>query len=99
MSKKIVLSAGELSGDRHAANVAKELLEKDPTLKIIGIGSDFSRKAGVDVRFDITDLSSVGIFESFRYLPKLLSYFYQILAMLKQEKPDVFVAIDNQGFL
>ena len=96
--KKILISACELSADKYAASLAIELKKQQPDLTIIGIGSDASKAAGIDVKFDMTTLSTVGIIEPLRYLPKILLNMYRVKKILKEEKPDVFIPIDNQGF-
>ncbi len=96
--KKIVISACELSADKHAANLAIAIKAHDPSIEIIGIGSIFSRKAGVDVRYDFSQYSTVGLVEPIRYFPQIIRAYYQLTHLLKTEKPDLFIPIDNQGF-
>lgn len=96
--KKIMISACELSADKYAANIARELKKIDPSIQLIGIGSDESKKAGIDVSFDMSRLSTVGIFEPIRFLPQLIRSYFKFKKILQQEKPDIFIPIDNQGF-
>ena len=96
--KKIMISACELSADKYAANIARELKKIDSNIQLIGIGSDESKKAGIDVRFDMSGLSTVGIFEPIRFLPQLIRSYIKFKKILQQEKPDIFIPIDNQGF-
>ena len=95
--KKILISACELSADRHAAAIVTALKQRCPDIQIIGVGSEYSRKAGMDVRLDISTYSTVGLFEPFKYLPQLYKAYKQIQHMLIHEKPDLFLPIDNQG--
>jgi lipid-A-disaccharide synthase len=96
--KKIVISACELSADNYAANIALELKKIDPKIQIIGIGSDASKNAGIDVRFDMSKISTIGIFEPIRFLPQLILFYFKLKKLLKEENPDLFIPIDNQGF-
>ena len=96
--KTIMISAGELSADNYAADLVVALKKKWPEAKIFGIGSIASRRAGMDVRLDMSDVSTVGIIEPLRYLPKLLKSLFQVKRMLREERPDIFIPIDNQGF-
>ncbi|NCU38810.1 lipid-A-disaccharide synthase, partial [Candidatus Saccharibacteria bacterium] len=52
---KIMISAGEASGDVHAAALTKEILKIDPTAQVYGMGGDGLRAAGGEVLFDIKD--------------------------------------------
>ena len=96
-SPKIMISACELSADNYAGNLVKALLKQNPKCQIFGIGSRACKNAGMDVRLDISALSTVGIFESLRFLPQLYSSLTKIKALLREEKPDIFIPLDNQG--
>ena len=55
--KKILIVAGEPSGDLHASNLVNNLKTLSPNLTFFGIGGVLSKKAGVDIVFDITPLA------------------------------------------
>ncbi len=96
--KTIFFATGEVSGDMHAAALAKALKAQDPTLKLVGMGANRMRDAGVHLIADITSLSTIGILEPLRFLPKLLMILYILNVWVKRHRPDVIVLIDNQGF-
>ena len=54
---KIMLSAGEASGDLHGANLAEALKAVDPQVELIGMGGEQMRKAGVRIVYDIKKIS------------------------------------------
>ena len=54
-SKSVFIVAGEASGDLHAANLSKALLQLDDSLLLAGMGGQQMRDAGVDVLFDATN--------------------------------------------
>ena len=89
-----MISAAEVSADILGSYLAKEL--KDCYL--FGMGGEKMRSAGVDVRIDITEKSSVGIIEALKYLPSHLFTLRSMKDMLKKEKPDALILIDAQGF-
>ena len=60
---KIMISAGEASGDVHAAALTKEILKIDPTAQVYGMGGDGLRAAGGEVLFDIKDHGVMGLVE------------------------------------
>ena len=95
---KIMLSAGEASGDLHGANLAEALKAVDPQVELIGMGGEQMRKAGVRIVYDIKNLGVIGIGEIIKKIP----FFYKLRNFLvntmKEEKPDALVCIDYPGF-
>ena len=95
---KIMLSAGEASGDLHGANLAEALKAVDPQIELIGMGGEQMRKAGVRIVYDIKNLGVIGIGEIIKKIP----FFYKLRTFLvntmKEEKPDALVCIDYPGF-
>lgn len=55
---KIMMSAGEASGDMHAAAVAVEIKREYPGAEIFGMGGDNMRNAGVRIIYDIGNLGN-----------------------------------------
>ena len=95
---KIMMSAGEASGDMHAAAVAAELKRIMPEADIFGMGGADMRKSGVRIIYDIENLGIIGVVEVIRHIP----LFFHLRSMLKEamikEKPDVLVCVDYPGF-
>ena len=59
MTKKIFISAGELSGDIHAAKLISALLSKNNSVKVYANGGDNMKKAGAELLYHINDLSFI----------------------------------------
>ena len=57
---KILISAGEASGDLHAGAVTCAIRQLDPAAEIFGMGGHCFREAGGEVLFDIKDHSVMG---------------------------------------
>lgn len=95
---KIFFAAGEVSGDKQAAYLAEAILEQDPNAQLFGSGGDRMREAGIDVRIHTVHLGCVGVLESVRYLRPLRGVLSQIKKLILQERPDVAVLVDNEGF-
>jgi len=95
---KIFISALEVSADQYGSQLASALKALNPGVTLIGIGGEKMRDAGVEVLLDLTPLSSVGLFEPLRFIPKLIQAYRKNKALLKQHKPDIYVVIDAQGF-
>ena len=49
---KILISAGEASGDVHAGAVTRALKKIDPCCEVFGMGGDCMREAGGEVLFE-----------------------------------------------
>ena len=58
---KIMLSAGETSGDLYGAALARELRALDPSIALIGFGGAEMAAAGVALRQNYTDYNVMGI--------------------------------------
>src|SRR3989338_656173 len=91
---KIYISEGEASGDLLGADLAKTLLQKNPSLHLTGMGGSQMRDAGVDIQFDPKTVSIIGIAEVIKKLPYILWFFHRIKKYLIRTKPDLIILID-----
>jgi len=94
---RVMIVAGEASGDLHGGALARALLAKNPSLELIGFGGDAMRQAGVNVRFDIEQLAVVGLSEVLFHLKTLIQA-YRTACRLLREKVDLLVLIDYPDF-
>ncbi len=95
---KIMISAGEASGDVHAAALTKEILKLDPAAEVYGMGGDGMRAAGGEVLFDIKDHGVMGLVEIIRKLPALFRLRSDFAEVMDKRRPDCLVTIDYPGF-
>lgn len=95
---KVMIMAGEASGDMHGAFLAAALKEKEPDIELIGTGSTMMQEAGVRLLVDMAKYSTVGIWEALKNIRALKSLLQDIAAFIKREQPDVVVLIDYPGF-
>jgi len=96
--KKIMIMAGEASGDLHGANLARELGKLEPTAAIYGVGSKHMRDAGVHMLADASTISVVGITEVLTHLGAIYGVYAKLKQFLREERPDVLVLIDFPDF-
>ena len=96
--KKILIIAGEPSGDLHASNLVRDLRSLDPGLHFFGLGGHLSKKAGVDTVFDISKLALVGLSEVLKNIFTVGKVYKGILRKIDLEKPDLAILIDYPGF-
>jgi len=95
---RILIAAGEVSGDRFAAGLASSLAVLCPDVRIIGIGSEALAAAGADLRLDLTTTASIGLTEALPCLFRSLFYLRRAKQLLETEKPDLFIPVDCQGY-
>lgn len=95
--KKILISAGELSGDIHAGAIVNEIKRINPDVEVFGMGGDELRKAGGEVLFDIKEHSVMGFIEIIKHLPKLFKLKKDFRKIMEQRRPDCFVTVDYPG--
>jgi len=94
----LFLSAGEPSGDLHAANLARELLKHFPDAKLVGLGGEKMAAAGVQLRYPLTELAVMWLGKALVRLPDFLRIVRQSEQYFRTEKPDAVVVIDYPGF-
>lgn len=95
---RILISAGEASGDIHAAAVTAALKKIDSSIEVFGMGGDQLRAAGGEVLFDIKDHGVMGFVEVIKKLPALFKLRSDFGRVMDERKPDVLVVVDYPGF-
>jgi len=95
---KIMMSAGEASGDLHGARLAKEMLEMEPDVELFGFGGAKMAEAGVRLVRDCRDYSIMGVWEVVLGLGRLLQLEKTLVKSMREEKPDLLLIIDYPDF-
>lgn len=99
MSCKILVSAGEVSGDKHLAKVIRALRGIRPDCVVRGMAGEACRQAGVELDVDCYQAGAgMGFLELFRSGGKVLSSFRILWSLLKSWKPDLLVIVDYPDF-
>lgn len=96
--RRVLVVAGEASGDRHAAGLVTEALRRDPSLSFSGVGGRALREAGVDVRIDNSELGVVGVSEVFGQAGALLGALRTMRRRIVAERPDALLLVDFPDF-
>jgi lipid-A-disaccharide synthase len=96
--KKILIIAGEASGDLHGANLVNELRRKAPSLTYFGVGSKRMRDAGVRMLADASEISVVGVTEVLTHIGAIYRVYSRLKSFLKEDRPDLLVLIDFPDF-
>lgn len=96
--RKILIVAGEPSGDLHASRLVREIKSLDPSVVFMGIGGANMTLAGVRVFYRTDELAIVGVLDIFKHLKKIKEMFFLFLKELDKEKPSLAILVDYPGF-
>ena len=96
MLERIMIIAGESSGELYGALLAKALRSRNPGLRIAGVGGERMGSAGVELISEIA--SSFGLIEAIKTFGKIKKTFKKIVAALTSFAPQVVVLIDYPDF-
>jgi len=92
---RVVLSAGEASGDQYGAEMIRALSAAHPgAVECFGLGGERMAEAGCQTVVAARDVAVVGLFEVVSHLPGIYRQFHQLLAEVDRREPDVAVLID-----
>ncbi len=97
-SKKILLVAGETSGDLHGSHLVEAIQRIDPDIQFLGVGGERLKRAGMKLLYHSQSLSVVGITEVFAKLGSILNALRTLKRSLEREKPDLVILIDFPEF-
>lgn len=97
-AKRVVIIAGEESGDIHASVLVKQLKANYPNIEISGIGGKHMHDSGVELISDLARYGVTGITEVVRHLKVIHKAFQAIKKHLQQQKPDLLILVDYPGF-
>ena len=95
---KVLIIAGEVSGDHHGAALVKELKNINSNISFFGIGGDEIKKEGMNILFHIEEMAFLGVGEVIRHLPFIWKVKNTLIERAKYEKPNCAVLIDYPGF-
>ena len=96
--QKILVSAGEASGDLYAASLVGELRRRLPGADFFGCAGARMRAAGVRQVVDAASLSVVGLVEVVKHIPRIYMEFRRMVAAARRERPDLAILTDSPDF-
>ena len=102
--KTFMLIAGEASGDLLAAELVAALREHSAILQppaspvFFGAGGPKMAAAGVELAFDLTQHSVIGVSDVLKNILKFRRLFNQLLTLAIERQPDVIIGVDYGGF-
>lgn len=96
--RKILVSAGEASGDLYASLVVEELRRMYPDAEFFGCTGPRLRAAGVRTVVDAASLAVVGLFEVVAHIPRIWGEYRKLLAAARAGRPDLAILTDSPDF-
>jgi lipid-A-disaccharide synthase len=96
VSRKVMISAGETSGELYGALLSREIKKLWPEARIFGIGGARMEAEGVKLIAHIA--SVIGIVEAIKHVPQAKRTLNKAAQVIIDEKPDILVLIDYPDF-
>lgn len=93
-----MISAGEASGDQHAAALFRELQKLIPGVEGIGMGGSAMREAGIELCFDSSGIGVIGLAEIARHYGEIRGALKLMQKTACGRKPDLLICVDYKEF-
>jgi len=98
LAPRVMLVAGEASGDLHAAGLVAALRRREPGIEIWGVGGGESRASGMNTAVDIAEIATLGLVEVGEKGRALLRTYRMLRRELYERPPQLLVLIDFPEF-
>ncbi len=98
MNRKILVSAGEASGDLYASLVVEEIRRRMPSAAFRGCTGPRLRAAGVETVVDSASLAVVGLLEVVSHIPRIYGEYRKLIRTAADWRPDVALLTDSPDF-
>ena len=95
---KLMMVAGEVSGDVHGEGLIRSLRQNHVDADLFGIGGKKMLREGFRPYFMLDTLQAHGLVELAGHLPRLYKTLWRMRDALEEENPDALILIDYPGF-
>ncbi len=96
-SPRVLVLAGEASGEMHAAALVRDIARIDPSISFVGIGGCEMAAAGVELLGHCEEIGVVGGVEGLHSLPEVLKTYKRVKRLLASGEVDLFIPVDYPG--
>jgi lipid-A-disaccharide synthase len=93
----VFVSAGEVSGDLHAAAVVDRIRRQRPDLDFFGLGGETLRAEGTRLLYDLSSLAVTGFWEVVKQIAHFRKVYRNCLNEIERVKPDLVLLVDYPG--
>jgi len=94
----IMVLTGEPSGDLHAGHLVREIKQINNHIYFSGIGGTHLEDQKVDLFYNISKLSAMGLTEVFMQFPQIKKAFDLFKKKLRVNTPNLIILVDYPGF-
>jgi lipid-A-disaccharide synthase len=98
VKKKILIIAGEASGDLHASGLIRELRKLNPEIEVFGIGGSKMKEVGVELVYDMERFTLIGFSEVLKRLNFFRKMMSAMVSCAEDRSPDLVILVDYPGF-
>jgi len=95
---RVLISAGEASGDLYASRLVAALKARHPGAEFFGCAGPRMQAAGVEAVVDARSLAVVGIVEVLGHIPRIYGEFRKLVREAKTRRPDLAILTDSPDF-
>ncbi len=95
---RLMIAAGEASGDHHAARFVEALRRRGTDPELVGMGGPHLQRAGMELVVDCRDLAIIGIVEVLIHYRRIMRELEKLRARLRSDRPDLLVLVDYPEF-
>ena len=95
---RVFISTAEVSAERHASHLVKELRKEIPGLTVNAAGGDLLVRSGANLTVNMTGRAVMGFWEALAQLSFYKRAENSILAKLAKEKHDALIVLDAPSF-
>jgi lipid-A-disaccharide synthase len=94
---RIFISAGEPSGDLHAANLIRSIRRRSPGAEFVGYGGPRMAGAGAELLYPLVDLAVMWFLNVLINLVTFIRLVFRADRYFRDQRPDAVVLIDYPG--
>ncbi len=95
---QILIIAGEVSGDLHAAGLLREFKLLQPGVRFFGVGGERMKNEECELIYNVDEVAFLGLVEVVSHLPFIRKMMKRLLAECAERKPKAVVLVDYPGF-
>lgn len=95
---KVLVSAGESSGETYAAALVERLKTRFPNADFFGCAGPRMQRAGVRAVVDARQLNVVGLVEVVAHIPRIYGEFRRLVEAARRERPQIAILTDSPDF-
>ena len=96
--RRVMIVAGEASGDLHGADLAQQILARNPACELFGVAGERMRAAGVRALTRTEDIAGLGLAELASTIWNTLGVLRELKTIVRRERPDLVILIDFAEF-